>query len=1252
MYNTSINYKKNVYTCRQHELKIYIDEQRINDSYIFDFNSNYELLTDKIELGSTPMQQIELTLHKDAIPNTHQEIYIESGILNGEIVPVGYFTIVDIQDENEYTTKIVANDYMDKFEFNFDGSNYVPCSTGALLGHICNQAGVELATPTFLNSNVVINVYDNTISARKFISMIAEQAGGFACIGRDGRLYIKNFENASYVENYTNQTHIDLETSVNATANITKIYGNEDGLSGTVDLCIDEVEKSIYLVDLFKQVYVNLLNGNLNISLPSELADIVEYSLDSNGNLVAYVYDIYGNKLDFSIDISGNLIADIDLESRVVISRNKISINLGSFVLSEDDYIEYDSSTEKWYIFQNNTSTEITNTTVLNSLNQLLDISLNKGTIEIYLENDVSAISMNCTNFVEIPIELFKEYEFAKELFKCTRLYYEDGIRSFDYGNQTGNTIYVNPDNMFIVDDGNNTSTQLQNVFNKINGLELRGFKGNSIVDIAIDIGDIVYINGEPVLYQGSWEYQGRNKASISSEIQSKSKEESTTIKVSTDVKIRRIQSNIDQMNGTITLLGQQVTANSQQMASLQLEVDRIETKVEDVEDLTQTETGRLAYAIANCTLETPKAMEGEIVRLSIHPREDIGYSFASKKYEANHLFNDGEYFWGDSLLYINSYNVLKNESGWRNTSRIIDKDTHVFRSYGGCCCVWYKVKPSTKYTVRKFPSSRFALGSFVETDETYGVSYGDVATVYVSDENEGDGVQEFDITTGENDTWLVIFYFDPNNDTQVSEVTIRRSINVFESGEFSNVYDLGIREELRYLVVNNEEIYDEFIYESELQKDANDNILPKGRIIRRIGVDSGGNLYRLQDETTTYVEIEDIILQEGDNIISVGYNQTALAKLKYVARNAYTDKFATTYELRSSITQLAGQINLKVEEKVDKDEVIAEINLEIRNHRGIIELTGDEIIIQGQYFSVDGHGNLISTSGEIGGWLIKSYGLFSPIIQDVVKGDHSSSGIVPQNILDASITDLTSLDVAFFAGRYYGRNNAPAWYVTNAGRCYAKWFEVNGESGYFRTTYDNGRTSMAFNKDGIYRYLSNGNYWDFEGVIYSGGSPYATGVFLNDSQEYQIYDVLHGQNLARFVRLGNSGSPSSIFFYGMSYIDKNRTGTGYEIATTDMLSSDERLKCNIKECTTEALPLVRQMEFKQFDWNKEKSGKEGHIDIGSIAQGFEKISQNFVKKTQIANGDKIEESLSMEILNLVNTALKAIQELDKKINE
>ena len=42
-----------------------------------------------------------------------------------------------------------------------------------------------------MNSNKQISVYDNTVSSRTYIGYIAEQAGGFACIGRDGKLYIK-----------------------------------------------------------------------------------------------------------------------------------------------------------------------------------------------------------------------------------------------------------------------------------------------------------------------------------------------------------------------------------------------------------------------------------------------------------------------------------------------------------------------------------------------------------------------------------------------------------------------------------------------------------------------------------------------------------------------------------------------------------------------------------------------------------------------------------------------------------------------------------------------------------------------------------------------------------------------------------------------------------------------------------------------------------------------------------------------------
>lgn len=42
-----------------------------------------------------------------------------------------------------------------------------------------------------MNCNKEIAVYDNTVSARTYVSYIAESAGGFAHIGRDRKLYIK-----------------------------------------------------------------------------------------------------------------------------------------------------------------------------------------------------------------------------------------------------------------------------------------------------------------------------------------------------------------------------------------------------------------------------------------------------------------------------------------------------------------------------------------------------------------------------------------------------------------------------------------------------------------------------------------------------------------------------------------------------------------------------------------------------------------------------------------------------------------------------------------------------------------------------------------------------------------------------------------------------------------------------------------------------------------------------------------------------
>lgn len=913
MYKTTDDYKKNVYTCKQHELNIYIDGQKVNDSYILDFNPKYELIDNKIELGSTPMQEIELKLHKNAVFKTCKEIYVESGIFKGEIVPVGYFTTKEINDENEYTTRIVAYDYMDKFEFNFDGSKYIPCTTGVLLQKMCDEAGVELASKTFLNSDVLISVYDNTITARKFISMIAEQAGGFAHIGRDGKLYIKHIENTSYTNNYDEKTFIDIETSINSTASVFKIKGNENGLSNTIDLYIDAVEKSVYLVDLFRQIYVQLLNGNINISLPKELKNIVDYSLDDKGNLVAYIYDIYKNKLDFSMDISGTLLVDVNPDSRIIISRNKITIDLDNITLKESDYIYYNFNSQKWYLYQNTTSVEITNLTVLNSLNQLLNITLPKGNVEIYLDNEVSAISLNCTNYIEIPIELFKEFEFSKEVFECTRLYYEDGIRSFDYGKQTGNTIYINPDNMFIVDDGDNTSSQLQKVFNKVNGLKLRGFKGTSIIDIAIDIGDVVFIDGEPVLYQGTWEYQGRNTATISSMIQSKSKEESTSNKVSTDVKIRRIQSNINQIEGNITLLGEEVSEAKENISKLEIKSNQISSIVSEKLDLINSVGGSTPIKLENC-------IAGELQYLSIK----------------------GSAFKTGSNLYVHSENLKENFSyGYIDSS-----GTFYLDEYENNGVVIIPVEKNTNYYIEKIRGGVFRVALFSDTLEDARES-----TQFIKDCVQKGEKDYIEIKTSSKDKYLAINFWNSELDVE----TLNEIYTTLLIYSYNRTIDLNVKNPLNVLELEDETVFDEFIYDAsvDIKKET------KAKVIRNIGVDNEGNLYKLSEPTIERIETDDILIGTPTNILEL--DDIVYLKADYIILNDFTKFFTTTYEVMSAIEQLANQISLSVKYA----DLISSINIAIKNDEATIEVVTGGMEINTTYFYMSKDGKIKIKSSQ-----------------------------------------------------------------------------------------------------------------------------------------------------------------------------------------------------------------------------------------------------------------------------------------------
>ena len=198
MYSTSQKWKERIYENVQSVFNIYIDDVLIDPNYILDFKVGKTLFDDEeLKLGSTSSRYIELQIYKNQVTENISQVKVDYGILINneyEMIPIGIFNVDDYTDNDDNTLTVKCIDNMSKFEFNYDGSKLTyPTTLMRVLEDICEKAGVEIGSTSFLNSDTKVSVYDNTITAREYLSYISECAGGFACIGRDGKLYIRQF---------------------------------------------------------------------------------------------------------------------------------------------------------------------------------------------------------------------------------------------------------------------------------------------------------------------------------------------------------------------------------------------------------------------------------------------------------------------------------------------------------------------------------------------------------------------------------------------------------------------------------------------------------------------------------------------------------------------------------------------------------------------------------------------------------------------------------------------------------------------------------------------------------------------------------------------------------------------------------------------------------------------------------------------------------------------------------------------------
>ena len=200
---------------------------------------------------------------------------------------------------------------------------------------------------------------------------------------------------------------------------------------------------------------------------------------------------------------------------------------------------------------------------------------------------------------------MFKDYKWGDK-FKVSKISYEDGIQDYKFGDNTADTIYINQNNMYIVDE-----EQIKNIYNKIKDFEIYSFEGETIIDPSYDIGDLLIIEGKKVIYQGESEYAGKFKANIKSKIQAKTEQESMQTKQTNSNKIKRVQSEINQIDGKIKQLVQENAEHEEKITQVEQDVDGITQKVENIVDTTSSVSGLK-------TIKLEKCIKGYLIKLRI----------------------------------------------------------------------------------------------------------------------------------------------------------------------------------------------------------------------------------------------------------------------------------------------------------------------------------------------------------------------------------------------------------------------------------------------------------------------------------------------------------------------------------------------------------------------------------------------------------------------------------------------------------
>lgn len=196
-------------------MEIYFDNNLINEDNYMSYEDNFSSFDKQFYLGSVASFEaklqvpIKLITSTEGVYNDYSKPETVIIVNNGQTLGTLIVDKEEFNDDNTVTLTLVdklalTSTPLDisslityRKEWNAETQEWDETGTGVtakdLLAYICNYYSIPYTYSSFTNENVMTYSYDNTLTGRDYLSMIAELAGGYIYLNIYGSLSITNY---------------------------------------------------------------------------------------------------------------------------------------------------------------------------------------------------------------------------------------------------------------------------------------------------------------------------------------------------------------------------------------------------------------------------------------------------------------------------------------------------------------------------------------------------------------------------------------------------------------------------------------------------------------------------------------------------------------------------------------------------------------------------------------------------------------------------------------------------------------------------------------------------------------------------------------------------------------------------------------------------------------------------------------------------------------------------------------------------